>query len=111
MLRATGPGGGLLPYSGGWRGRPLKDRAELARAFLATAVLDVPTTRALVERRRTEGLLRGRIRQLEEEKPFLGEGRSHEPDRVSSTATPGVWCVSRRCRACPFRPFMRGVID
>ena len=47
-----------LPYSGGWRGRPLKDRAALARAFLATAVLDVPTTRGLVERLRTEGLLR-----------------------------------------------------
>ena len=30
----------------------------LARAFLAKAVLDVPTTRGLVERLRTEGLLR-----------------------------------------------------
>ena len=30
-----------LPYSRGWRGRPLKDRAALARAFLAKAVLDV----------------------------------------------------------------------
>ena len=49
-----------LPYSRGWRGRPLKDRAALARAFLAKAVLDVPTTRALVERLRTEGLLRRR---------------------------------------------------
>ena len=43
-----------LPYSRGWRGRPLEDRAALARAFLAKAVLDVPTTRALVERLRTE---------------------------------------------------------
>ena len=47
-----------LPYSRGWRGRPLEDRAALARAFLAKAVLDVPTTRGLVERLRTEGLLR-----------------------------------------------------
>ena len=47
-----------LPYSRGWRRRPLKDRAALARAFLAKAVLDVPTTRGLVERLRTEGLLR-----------------------------------------------------
>ena len=47
-----------LPYSGGWRGRPLKDRGALARAFLAKAVLEVPTTRGLVERLRTEGLLR-----------------------------------------------------
>ena len=43
-----------LPYSRGWRGRPLKDRGALARAFLAKAVLDVPTTRALVERLRTD---------------------------------------------------------
>ena len=47
-----------LPYSRGWRGRPLKDRAALARAFLAKAVLDVPTTRGLVERLRTEPTLR-----------------------------------------------------
>ena len=47
-----------LPYSRGWRGRPLKDRGALARAFLAKAVLDVPTTQALVERLRTEGRLR-----------------------------------------------------
>ena len=46
------------PNSGGWRGRPLKDRAALARAFLAKAVLDVPTTRALVERLRTDPTLR-----------------------------------------------------
>ena len=47
-----------LPTSRGWRGRPLEDRAALARAFLAKAVLDVPTTRALVERLRTEPTLR-----------------------------------------------------
>ena len=34
----------------GGRGRPQQQRAALARAFLAKAVLDVPTTRALVER-------------------------------------------------------------
>ena len=47
-----------LPYSQGWRGRPLKDRAALARAFLAKAVLDVATTRGLVERLRNEATLR-----------------------------------------------------
>ena len=47
-----------LPFRSGWRGRPLEDRAALARAFLAKAVLNIPTTRALVERLRTEGLLR-----------------------------------------------------
>ena len=47
-----------LPTSRGWQGRPLKDRAALARAFLAKAVLDVPTTRGLVERLRAEPTLR-----------------------------------------------------
>ena len=47
-----------LPYNRGWRGRPLEDRAALARAFLAKAVLDMPTTRALVERLRVEPPLR-----------------------------------------------------
>ncbi len=46
-----------LPSSGGGRGRPLEDRAALARAFPAKAVLDVPTTRVLVERLRTVGVL------------------------------------------------------
>ena len=48
----------LLPYQRGWRGRPLKDRAALARAFLAKVMLDVATTRGLVERLRNEATLR-----------------------------------------------------
>ena len=47
-----------LPYHRGWRGRPLEDRAALARAFLAKAVLDMATTRGLVERLRNEATLR-----------------------------------------------------
>ena len=47
-----------LSCSRSWQGRPLKDRAALARAFLAKAVLDVPTTRGLVERLRAEATLR-----------------------------------------------------
>ena len=47
-----------LSYRRGWRGRPLKDRAALARAFLAKAVLEMATTRALVERLRNEATLR-----------------------------------------------------
>ncbi len=39
-----------LPYFHGQVGRPLEDRAALARAFLAKAVFDMPTTRALIER-------------------------------------------------------------
>ena len=37
-----------LPLSG--RGAPLKDRTAIARAFVAKAVLGLPTTRALLER-------------------------------------------------------------
>ena len=40
----------LLPYLCGLPGRPPEDRAALARAFLAKAVFDIPTTRALIER-------------------------------------------------------------
>ena len=47
-----------VPYQRGWRGRPLEDRAALARAFLAKAVLDLASTRALVERLRVEATLR-----------------------------------------------------
>ena len=35
----------LLPYFRGLVGRPEEDRAALARAFIAKAVFDVPTTR------------------------------------------------------------------
>ena len=38
----------LLPYRRGWRGRPLEDRAALALAFLAKAVLDIATRRGMV---------------------------------------------------------------
>ncbi len=46
-----------VPYQRGWRGRPQEDRAALARAFLAKAVLDLASTRALVERLRVEATL------------------------------------------------------
>ena len=39
----------LLPYFRGQVGRPEEDRAALARAFIAKAVFDVPTTRGLIE--------------------------------------------------------------
>ena len=40
----------LLPYFHGLPGRPQEDRAALARAFIAKAVFDITTTRALLER-------------------------------------------------------------
>ena len=47
----------LLPYLRGLPGRPPADRAALARAFLAKAVFDIPTTRALIERLRVDRTL------------------------------------------------------
>ena len=40
----------LLPSISGLPGRPPEDRAALARAFIAKAAFDIPTTRALIER-------------------------------------------------------------
>ena len=47
----------LLPYFRGQVGRPEEDRAALARAFIAKAVFDVPTTRGLIERLEVDGRL------------------------------------------------------
>lgn len=46
----------FLPYAHGLVGRPLAERAALARAFIAKAVLNIPTTRLLID------LLQGDIR-------------------------------------------------
>ena len=47
----------LLPSIGNFPGRPPQDRAALARAFIAKAVFDIPTTRALIERLRVDRTL------------------------------------------------------
>ena len=48
----------LLPYFRGQVGLlPEEDRAALARAFIAKAVFDIPTTRALIERLEVDGRL------------------------------------------------------
>ena len=47
----------LLPWVRGQVGRPEEDRAALARAFIAKAVFDIPTTRALIERLEVDGRL------------------------------------------------------
>ena len=84
-----------LPYSRGWRGRPLKDRAALARAFLAKAVLDVPTTRGLVERLRTEGLLR----RLCGWRRRVG-CRARRPSRAPLRNSPPATCRGACMRRC-----------
>ena len=45
-------------WSGRVPGRPAKDRGALARAFLAKAVFDLPTTRDLIERLEVDSKLR-----------------------------------------------------
>ena len=47
----------FLPYEAGV-GRPPKDRVALARAFIAKAALDLPTTEALIDRLKVDTALR-----------------------------------------------------
>ena len=63
----------LLPYFRGQVGRPEEDRAALARAFIAKAVFDIPTTRALIERLEVDGRLRRPVR-LERRRPASERG-------------------------------------
>lgn len=48
----------FLPDFRGYIGRPQKDRAALARAFVAKAVYNMPTTRALIDRLNSDISLR-----------------------------------------------------
>ena len=48
----------FIPSSRGFVGRPPKDRVPLARAFVAKAVLDLPTTEALIDRLKADRALR-----------------------------------------------------
>jgi hypothetical protein len=48
----------FIPSSRGFVGRPPKDRVALARAFVAKAVLDLPTTEALIDRLKADQALR-----------------------------------------------------
>ncbi len=48
----------FLPYWHGLPGRPPAERVALARAFVAKAVLHLPTTRALIERLQADKILR-----------------------------------------------------
>src|SRR4030042_1654066 len=45
-------------FSGSLRGRPQKERAAIARAFVAKAVYNMPTTRALLDRLASDTKLR-----------------------------------------------------
>src|SRR5580698_11497892 len=47
-----------VPSPPGGRGRPSGDRTPIARAFVAKAVLDIPTTSALLDRLKVDRSLR-----------------------------------------------------
>ncbi len=48
----------FIPASRGWVGAPPKDREALARAFVAKAVLNLPTTEGLIDRLKVDHALR-----------------------------------------------------
>jgi transposase len=48
----------LVPASGGWMGRPAKDRLALAAAFIAKAVYGIESTRRTIEQLRQDRQLR-----------------------------------------------------
>lgn len=47
-----------IPIAQGWNGRPSKDRVAIARAFVAKAVYNFPTTRDLLDRLQADAQLR-----------------------------------------------------
>ena len=75
----------FLPHWHGLPGRPLAERAALARAFVAKAVLNLPTTRTLIERveadRRSGVFLVGHVRPR-----FPANRRSRAPSPNSPRA-------------------------
>lgn len=64
----------LIASSRGLVGRPPKDRVALARAFVAKAVLDLPTTEALIDRLKVDQVL-GRICGFERFRAIPGASR------------------------------------
>ena len=61
-----------LPYTGQANGRPTKDRLAIACAFVAKAVLNLGTTRALIDRLSVDRMLQ-RICGFEAYKPLPSE--------------------------------------
>ena len=57
-VMALVPLAGMLTARRARTGRPAKDRAALATAFIAKAILDLPTTRNLIDRLRVDEALR-----------------------------------------------------
>ncbi len=82
---------GFVGVRGGGSGRPVEDRAALARAFIAKAVWDFPTTRDLMDRIACDPVLRrlcgwSRVGAIPSEatfsRAFGGFARSRLPERM-----------------------------
>ena len=88
---------GIEPFVKTWcgfPGRPLEDRASLARAFLAKAVLNLPTTSSLIERLCIDATLRGvstdvtkRLNELNTELQNLRESSSRQYGSVEEAVS------------------------
>jgi hypothetical protein len=72
----------FVPSSRGWVGAPRKDRLALARSFVAKAVLNLPTTEALIDRLKVDVALRR----------LCGFDHRHR--------VPGAWRFSRAFAEC-----------
>ena len=79
----------FIPASRGWVGAPPKDREALARAFVAKAVLNLPTTEGLIDRLKVDHALR-RVRF-----------RQSLPDSGGVAVLAGLRRVCRRAVAGP----------
>lgn len=80
-----------IPSARGWVGRPPRDRVAMARALVAKAVYNLPTTRALIERLKVDSGLRRvcgweHSREVPEEsvfsRAFAEFARTELPQRV-----------------------------
>lgn len=81
----------FITSSRGFPGRPAKDRTAIARAFVAKMVYNKPTTRALLDRLKTDSALRRicgweRLNDIPDEwtfsRAFAEFSASHLPERV-----------------------------
>ena len=101
-------------------GRPQEDRRALARAFIAKAVWDLPTTRHLIDRLKVDPTLRrlcgwSRVVEIPSEATF---SRARLPPPACGASPSGrsrcrAWCWQRRCIRCsperdPIRTCRRG---
>jgi hypothetical protein len=82
-------------------GRPQRDRAALARAFVAKAVLNLPTTEALIDRLQQDRSLKRLCGfDLFRKLPDAAPSRAPSPSSPNSSYRSGYMPPSSR-RICP----------